>query len=58
LANWHSWPVHSGSLRTLLEGILTRFTAVSQGAIYLRDFFEFFEIVPKIKMASKCAAIP
>lgn len=29
-------------LRTLLEGILTRFTAVSQGAIYLRDFFEFF----------------
>ncbi|MDP9048358.1 MAG: ABC transporter ATP-binding protein/permease, partial [Bacteroidota bacterium] len=38
-------------LRALLEGILSRFTAVSQGAIYLRDFFEFFEIKPKIKLA-------
>ncbi|WP_423147037.1 ABC transporter ATP-binding protein [Rubrolithibacter danxiaensis] len=36
-------------LRSLLEGILTRFTSVSQGAIYLRDFFDFFEIKPKIK---------
>src|SRR6478672_5809983 len=36
-------------LRSLLEGILSRFTAVSQGAIYLKDFFDFFEIQPKIK---------
>ncbi len=36
-------------LRSLLEGILSRFTSVSQGAIYLRDFFEFFDIKPKIK---------
>ena len=35
-------------LRSLLENILSRFTSVSQGAIYLRDFFEFFEIQPKI----------
>ncbi len=35
-------------LRSLLENILSRFTSVSQGAIYLRDFFEFFEIRPKI----------
>src|SRR5664279_1941056 len=35
-------------LRSLLENILSRFTSVSQGAIYLRDFFEFFEIEPKI----------
>lgn len=35
-------------LRSLLESILTRFSTVSQGAIYLRDFFEFFEIEPKI----------
>src|SRR4029079_2982323 len=35
-------------LRSLLENILSRFTSVSQGAIYLRDFFEFFEIKPKI----------
>ena len=35
-------------LRALLEGILNRFTSVSQGAIYLSDFFEFFEIKSKI----------
>jgi ATP-binding cassette subfamily B protein len=35
-------------LRSLLEGILTRFTSVSQGAIYLQDLFEFFEIQPRI----------
>ena len=45
-------------LRSLLEGILTRFTAVSQGAIYLRDFFEFFEIIPKIKAAANPLPFP
>ncbi len=45
-------------LRSLLEGILTRFTSVSQGAIYLRDFFEFFEIEPKIKAAAKPLPFP
>jgi ATP-binding cassette subfamily B protein len=35
-------------LKSLMESILTRFTAVSQGAIYLSDFFEFFEIRPGI----------
>ncbi len=35
-------------LRSLLENILSRFTSVSQGAIYLRDFFDFFEIQPNI----------
>jgi ATP-binding cassette subfamily B protein len=45
-------------LRTLLEGILTRFTAMSQGAIYLRDFFEFFEIKPKIKPATTPLPFP
>ncbi|TWJ04472.1 ATP-binding cassette subfamily B protein [Mucilaginibacter frigoritolerans] len=45
-------------LRTLLEGILSRFTAVSQGAIYLRDFFEFFEIEPQIKLAKNPLPFP
>lgn len=45
-------------LRSLLEGILTRFTSVSQGAIYLRDFFEFFEIKPKIKTAARPLPFP
>ena len=35
-------------LRSLLEGILNRFTTVSQGAIYLQDLFEFFEIAPRL----------
>lgn len=45
-------------LRSLLEGILSRFTSVSQGAIYLRDFFEFFEIKPKIKPAANPLPFP
>lgn len=45
-------------LRSLLENILSRFTSVSQGAIYLRDFFEFFEIEPKIKAAAKPLPFP
>ncbi|MEJ7766962.1 MAG: ABC transporter ATP-binding protein [Chitinophagaceae bacterium] len=38
-------------LRSLLEGILTRFTSVSQGAVYLRDLFDFFEIRPRIRQS-------
>src|SRR6202012_4840530 len=45
-------------LRSLLEGILTRFTSVFQGAIYLRDFFEFFDIKPKIKLAANPLPFP
>ena len=43
-------------LRSLLDGILSRFTAVSQGAIYLKDFFDFFEIRPTIRPST--AALP
>jgi ATP-binding cassette subfamily B protein len=35
-------------LRSSLDSILTRFTSVSQGAIYLKDFFDFFKIHPTI----------
>jgi ATP-binding cassette, subfamily B, bacterial len=45
-------------LRSLLEGILSRFTAVSQGAIYLKDFFDFFDIQPKIKLSSNGRPFP
>jgi ATP-binding cassette subfamily B protein len=45
-------------LRSLLEGILSRFTSVSQGAIYLRDFFEFFDIKPKIKVSAHPLPFP
>ena len=45
-------------LRSLLEGILSRFTAVSQGAIYLKDFFDFFEIEPRIKPSPSARPFP
>jgi ATP-binding cassette subfamily B protein len=45
-------------LRTLLEGILGRFTTVSQGAIFLSDFFEFFDIKPKIHNSSRPRPFP
>jgi ATP-binding cassette subfamily B protein len=40
-------------LRSLLEGILIRFTSVSQGAVYLTDFFDFFTIKPHITQPAK-----
>ena len=35
-------------LRALLEGILSRFSQVADGALYLQDFFDFFQITPRI----------
>ncbi|GAA4507935.1 ABC transporter ATP-binding protein [Hymenobacter ginsengisoli] len=35
-------------LRALLEGILSRFSQVADGALYLQDFFDFFQIMPRI----------
>jgi len=35
-------------LRSLLEGILSRFSQVADGALYLQDFFGFFQIQPRI----------
>jgi len=35
-------------LRALLEGILSRFSQVADGALYLQDFFDFFQIAPRI----------
>jgi ATP-binding cassette subfamily B protein len=45
-------------LRSLLEGILSRFTSVSQGAIYLRDLFDFFEIQPRIVKVARPRPFP
>lgn len=45
-------------LRSLLDGVLSRFTAVSQGAIYLKDFFDFFEIQPTIRPNPKARPFP
>jgi len=45
-------------LSSLMEGMLSRFTMVSQGAIYLNDFVEFFDIKPKITIAAKPLPFP
>ncbi|WP_341840016.1 ABC transporter ATP-binding protein [Chitinophaga caseinilytica] len=45
-------------LRGLLESVLMRFTSVTQGAIYLRDLFEFFEISPRITQPVKARPFP
>ena len=45
-------------LKSLLEGILTRFNSVSQGAIYLTDLFEFFEMQPRIVKAARPRTFP
>lgn len=45
-------------LRGLLESVLMRFTSVTQGAIYLRDLFEFFEISPRITQPAKARPFP
>ncbi len=45
-------------LRSLLEGILIRFTSVSQGAVYLTDFFDFFTIQPNITQPEQPVPFP
>jgi ATP-binding cassette subfamily B protein len=45
-------------LRSLLEGILIRFTSVSQGAVYLTDFFDFFTIKPHITQPARPFSFP
>ncbi|MFD2786308.1 ABC transporter ATP-binding protein [Hymenobacter rubripertinctus] len=36
-------------MRGLLEGILSRFSSVAEGALYLQDFFDFFRLQPRIR---------
>lgn len=45
-------------LRGLLEGILSRFTSVSQGALYLQDLFDFYAIKPLIDSPQKPLLFP
>ncbi|WP_017257808.1 ABC transporter ATP-binding protein [Pedobacter arcticus] len=45
-------------LSSLMETMLSRFTNVSQGAIYLNDFIDFFEIKPKITQKQHALPFP
>ena len=44
--------------RTILEGALNRFSRITEGALYLKDFFEFFEIKPKILTPDQAVPMP
>ncbi len=45
-------------LRGLLESVLNQFSSMAEGALYLRDFFDFFEMKPLIPSQEKATAIP
>ncbi len=51
----------AGSFRQLsglMETMLSRFTVVSQGAIYLNDFIDFFELKPNITQNQNALTFP
>ena len=45
-------------LRSLLEGMLERFTTIAERSLYLRDLFEFFEIRPQIAASTDPVPVP
>lgn len=45
-------------MRTLLQGILGRFSSIAQSALYLRDLFDFFAITPQIASPENPVALP
>lgn len=50
-----------GSIRQLgavLQNVSRRFSVVSQGSLYLGDFFDFFEIKPKISTLGNAKSFP
>ena len=45
-------------LRSLLEGILNQFSSMAQGALYLQDFFDFFDMEPLVQAGSSSLPFP
>ena len=45
-------------LRSLLEGILNQFSSMAQGALYLQDFFDFFDMDPLVQAGSSSLPFP
>ncbi|MCR5887081.1 ABC transporter ATP-binding protein/permease [Hymenobacter sp. J193] len=45
-------------MRGLLEGILSRFSTVAEGALYLQDFFDFFHLQPRIRRDDSRPVLP
>jgi len=47
-----------GRLRGLLESLLNKFSSISEGALYLKDFFDFFDLKPKIRASENMLPFP
>jgi ATP-binding cassette subfamily B protein len=45
-------------LQTLLQEILSRFSSMAEGALYLRDLFEFFALTPHVTSPVKARPFP
>ena len=45
-------------MRNLLQGIMSRFSSIAEGALYLQDLFDFFAIKPKIVSPAQGRAFP
>jgi ATP-binding cassette subfamily B protein len=45
-------------LRNLLENVLNQFSSMAEGALYLQDFFDFFEMKPLIAGDEKLKQVP
>ncbi|MFP4097120.1 MAG: ABC transporter ATP-binding protein [Cyclobacteriaceae bacterium] len=47
-----------GRLRSLLENVLNQFSSMAEGALYLQDFFDFFEMEPLIAVGEHALDVP
>jgi len=45
-------------MRNLLESMMMRFNTMAEGALYLQDFFDFFDIKPQIARVEKVKTFP
>jgi len=45
-------------MRSLLEGLLSRFSTIAEQALFLRDLFDFFEIQPRIASQQEARPFP
>ncbi len=45
-------------MRSMLQAMMKRFTQIADGAMYLQDLFDFFEIEPDIKSPKNPVSVP
>ncbi len=45
-------------MQSLLQSVMNRFSRITEGALYLKDLFDFFEIKPQISSGSKDQLFP